>query len=279
MTKAIRVTSFDDLELPQSRLFVVSGKGGTGKTSFSLALALALSQQGKKVIFHSFQSEPTTSEACHHLNIEELKLSARESAELYIQKKLGSKMIAHWILKTPFFDALLGMLPGLESMILFGNLLEELWNDPELYMVVDSPSSGHALTMFQSSYNFKEIFSTGAIFEDIKKIHNWMEESENLSTILLAHPTQFSLQEAEETASKMNSFGLGKPLVFINDCYAIREDFQNQEDSLPDYFRKKVMTEKEVLNSLDMSLKGFPHFSTESVEETALAFFTQGNEK
>ena len=238
-------------------------KGGTGKTSFSLALTKALKDQGKKVRFHSFQSEPLTGEACRAMGLEELRLTSKASAELYIQKKLGSKMVASWILKTPFFDALLGMLPGLESMILFGNLLEELWNDPDLHLIVDSPSSGHALTMFQSSYNFKEIFSSGAIFEDIKKIHRWMEQDDHLSTVLLAHATQFSLQETDETAHKMETIGLKKPFIFLNDCFSLRDDFQNTSIDLPEYFQKNLMSKKKLLEAFKRQSKAF-HISQQS---------------
>ena len=64
------------------------------------------------------------------------------------------------------------MIPGLGQMILLGDLVTQLESDPDLTIVLDSPSSGHAITMFESPDNYKEMLKKGLLVQDIDKIKN-----------------------------------------------------------------------------------------------------------
>ena len=111
-------------------------------------------------------------------------MSTAKSAETYIAKKLSSEMVAGWIMKTPFFKSLFNMIPGLGMMILLGHIIEKLQNDPDLHIVMDSPSSGHAITMFESSHNFKEMFGKGMIVDDINRMHQFIYDEQRLRSIV-----------------------------------------------------------------------------------------------
>src|SRR5690606_32382499 len=102
--------------------------------------------------------------------IKHLALDLEKSAQGYIEKKLGSKMVASWIVKTPFFRALVNMIPGFNYLIYLGQTLEMAEADESLVFVLDSPASGHALTMIEATSNFGQIFGSGLVFEDTNKM-------------------------------------------------------------------------------------------------------------
>ncbi|MFN8369140.1 MAG: AAA family ATPase [Bacteriovoracaceae bacterium] len=137
------------------RLYVFTGKGGVGKTTCALSLANHLVLQGKKVLFVEFESQ-VSPEIFEQLKIKHYVLSLLESANGYIAKKLKSKMIASWVVRTPFFKSLINMIPGFSYIIFLGHLLELVYNDPELILIIDSPSSGHASTLFEACKIFKK---------------------------------------------------------------------------------------------------------------------------
>ena len=148
------------------RLYIFTGKGGVGKTTLSLAFARKLIEENKKCLYIYFEnnkidnkkvSSKELDQEATSLGIKKLGLDLLDCSQEYIGKKLKSDKIAKWVVATPFFQSLVNMIPGLSYVIYMGKILELLMEDPELTIVLDSPSSGHALTMFESTHNFNNI--------------------------------------------------------------------------------------------------------------------------
>ena len=73
--------------------------------------------------------------------------------------------------ENPFFKALFQVLPpGAHDFI--GHYIKELEDDPDKFIILDSPASGHAMSMMSSLGNFKEIFKLGVLVEDIDRMND-----------------------------------------------------------------------------------------------------------
>ena len=107
-----------------------------------------------------------------------------------LKKKLGSKIIAEWILKTTFFKSLLNITPSIGYMISLGHIIDRLEEDPSLTIVIDAPASGHTLSLFNSTHNFREMFKVGPLVEDIHRMHNFLKEKENIKVCIFM-PAQY----------------------------------------------------------------------------------------
>ena len=180
------------------RLYVFTGKGGVGKTTLALAMTKYLRDLGKNTSYIYFEKNVST-EIYHKLKISYEELELKNCVEGYMAKKLGSRVVASWINKTPFFNALLNMVPGFNYIIFLGYLLDEKIKQQEDHIVVlDSPSSGHAITMFEACFNFKEIFQSGALVDDINKMLDFIYRPELLKVIICSLPTMMAMGESFE---------------------------------------------------------------------------------
>lgn len=238
--------------MTHKRFYIFTGKGGVGKTTLSLAFTKHLKDQGLKVklaYFKTTKLEESTinyqevKKKAEELEIEALGLDLMESAQAYIQKKLGSKTIASWVVKTPFFKSLINMIPGFNYLIYMGQILEYLKEDPSLVIVLDSPSSGHALTMFEATKNFNQIFQKGALYDDTQEMIEMLRRENFVQVQLITLPAPLPLQESQEFVNQLEAIEPLPTQVLCN-------------NSLTQYADLKLPTElQEKLSNEQMALK------------------------
>ena len=234
------------------KLYILTGKGGVGKTTLAMAMTKNLESRGVRVKYNSFYQTPER-QLWEQLKLPVLDADLYTSAEMYIGKKLNSKTIASWIMKTHFFKSLFQMIPGLGHMILLGHIIEELENDPELTIILDSPASGHALTMFESSSNFKKIFRSGIIVKDIEKMHSFLSKEHHLKTFIVSIATELAMSEALDLKHELEVDSSGPNLnasVVVNDSYLeyLRKN-SIEESLLPDFLSRKIELEKMIIGN------------------------------
>lgn len=227
--------------------------------------------EGRKVLYNSFD-QPLPEEMLKELSIPYFKLCMDTSAKEYIGRKLHSETIAGWIMKTPFFSSLFNMLPGLGHMILLGHIISRLEEDPELTIVIDSPSSGHAITMFESPLNFRDMFRTGLIVEDIDRMEKFLFENDHLQVFITGLPTLMATQEASDLAKELEKRNVRNPMYLLNDLLTLNKAVQNtSRDELPDFIQTKCELEKEVESTLEETWIPIPHFSESDNKHLVIA--------
>lgn len=230
------------------RLYIFTGKGGVGKTTLSKAFVRYLVEHDHEAVYLTFKNQ-SLAESQKDINseklidgIKEISLDLEDCAKGYIEKRLNSKMIAGWIVKTPFFRALVNMVPGFNYLIYLGKVLELGKANPRLIIVLDAPASGHALTMVESTTNFQHIFESGVVFEDTHKMLSRLNDPSYTKIHVVSLPSQMSWQEAIELKSGLKERTPVEVTITVNNClYPLVE--QNLSD-LPPGLREKASNEK-----------------------------------
>ncbi|MCO4753659.1 MAG: hypothetical protein KC478_04220 [Bacteriovoracaceae bacterium] len=255
------------------RFYIITGKGGVGKTALSLALTQYLRSQGIKANYLNFttaalerpKSDIQEVLQAKKMNVPFTALNLLDCASGYVAKKLKSQTIAKWVVKTPFFKALISMIPGFNYTIYLGQALEMLKEDPEQVFVLDSPSSGHALTMLEATKNFGEIFQSGLLFEDTQKMLSLLYSDHFTQINILTLPILMAVNEAMELKESLNNIAPVSTEVFCNNSFAGLKGVDDLE--LPEFLTKKLKTEQHIQDEFGQDIKSFVPHSLSNVDE------------
>lgn len=230
-----------------SRLQVFTGKGGVGKTTLSLACTSAMQSLGLNVKY-IYISDPPDQEMIDALKISALNLNTKESTQIYIEMKVKSKRIAKWITEASFFNALFNMVPSMGDMILLGHIINLLEQDPTLHIVLDSPSSGHAIALFESTALWKKIFKSGPLVSDLEKMTSFLHTPGNLGIDIVTLPSEMSIQESYELKELLEKSIPIKTNIILNNL--ISKCLAMSHNDLPSFLKNKISIEKSILETI-----------------------------
>ncbi len=233
------------------RLYIFTGKGGVGKTTLSKAFVRHLLSEGHQAIYLTFKNQAlsdyqTAGSDMNRDGLREVALDLEDCARGYIEKRLNSKLISSWIVKTAFFRALVNMVPGFSYLIYLGKILEMGKENPNLIVVLDAPASGHALTMVEATGNFQQIFESGVVFDDTVKMLGKLNDPKYTKIHVVSLPSLMSWQEAIELKKGLNTRTPVTVEITINNyLYPLLE---KDLGSLPSVLKDKALNEKKLID-------------------------------
>ena len=151
--------------LLERRLVIVTGKGGTGKSTVAAALALAAATAGRRVLVAEVGPDehvpPLLQPGCEPVGYEgrELRKGLRamridpyEALAEYLALQIGLRGILRRVLANRAFRQLMDASPGWRELITLGKIwhlesLRDAGDTPRFdLIIVDAPATGHGLT-------------------------------------------------------------------------------------------------------------------------------------
>ncbi len=199
------------------RLIFVTGKGGVGKTTFSQALALTLSRKNETCLWITIESPtlPRGELMSISSNLWYLNCDATASFEEYVGLKIGIPGLAKLFIQNKLVRYLAQAAPGIHELVLLG----KIWHEREFYdhVIVDMPSTGHGLAMFQSVENFSKLFVGGPIHKDAEAMLSTFGNAQETALLILSLPEEMSLRESLELGTFLKKlFPQNLPQYIIN---------------------------------------------------------------
>lgn len=148
------------------RLVIVTGKGGTGKTTVAATLGLAAAAQGWRVLLAEMGPDehlpgilvrrpgPPVGYEGRELapGLHVLRIDPYEALAEYLGLQIGLRGIVRRVLRNPAFRQLMEASPGWRELITLGKvwhveqLRDERGRERFELIVVDAPATGHGLT-------------------------------------------------------------------------------------------------------------------------------------
>jgi anion-transporting ArsA/GET3 family ATPase len=230
------------MDVLKRNLLFVSGKGGVGKTVVSQAIAHRLNKQGKRVLWATFEDPLMASHELQEVRpgLFHVNCEASLAFEEYAAMKIGIAGLAKIFLQNKVMRYLSKAAPGIHELVLLG----KVWHERNHYdhVVIDMPSTGYGLVMFNSTKNFSELFKGGPIHRDAESMLATFCDPVSTGQLIVSLPEEMPLRESIELNDYiLNLFPKNQPQYLVNRIFpTLTSNSQNAIDPDPDHWKNPL---------------------------------------
>src|ERR1700683_5358636 len=191
------------IKLP--RVWFVTGKGGTGKSTVAAAIALALSSRRPTTLADldrrlsaatALGATPRDSTAVKVSDtLDVIAMAPRTELEAFIERIVPIRAISPRMLRSRTFGYVTAALPGLEAFLLLERL-RIMAGDAALedrYVVIDAPASGTAVEMLSVSSGVKGLAPAGTLNRLADSIDIFLADPTRLRVVITKTPEHLAV--------------------------------------------------------------------------------------
>jgi anion-transporting ArsA/GET3 family ATPase len=229
--------------LLDKRLVVVTGKGGVGKSTVSIGLALAAARAGKRVILCEVASQEHLSHVFHRaelgyheVEMEEdvwaISIDPDESMREYVLLQLKVKAMRDLLFKSRIFTYLAAATPGLKELVTIGKIWELALDDrkvkqgrPYDIVIVDAPATGHGIGFLQTPRTFANVARVGPMRQQAETLDKFIRDRKRTGIVVVALPEEMPVNETANLERDLaGQVGVTVDRIFCNGVYPERFD-------------------------------------------------------
>jgi anion-transporting ArsA/GET3 family ATPase len=221
-----------------SRLVIVAGKGGVGKTVVSATLARAAARVGLSALVIEVEGKSglATMYGQKQLEYEEVTLSAGggpagegevrartltpDEALLDYLRDHGLSRISKRLVSSGALDVVSTAAPGIKDILILGKVKQlERLGEADL-LILDAPAAGHAITFLQAARVLLDTVRVGPINAQAKEVLEMLTDHERCRVMLVTLPEETPVNELVDTAFSLEDrVGVGLAPVIVNGVY------------------------------------------------------------
>lgn len=221
-----------------SRLVIVAGKGGVGKTTVSATLARAAALAGLSTLIVEVEGKSGLPGMFGQgeLGYDEVVLSpgggpdgaadvrartlTADAALLEYLRDHGLSRISKRLVSSGALDVVATAAPGIKDILLLGKVKQLEREGVADLIVLDAPAAGHAITFLQSARSLIDTVSVGPINAQARDVLELLEDHERCQVVLVTIPEETPVNEAVETAFSLEDrVGIGLGPIVVNGVY------------------------------------------------------------
>jgi anion-transporting ArsA/GET3 family ATPase len=217
-----------------SRVLIVAGKGGVGKTTVAATVAVAAARAGMSVLIVEVEGKSGLaalfgdSSDAPALDYEEVELApgirgrtlAPDQALVEYLDSHGMKRISKRLTSTGALEVVSASVPGMKDILVLGKIKQlEVARAADL-ILVDAPAAGHAITFLTSASGFLDAVPTGPVRRQAEEVSALLADPERCRVLLVTLPEETPVTEVAETAFALEDrVGLALGPVVVNGLY------------------------------------------------------------
>lgn len=228
----------------QTRLLIVAGKGGVGKTTVTAVLArlaarlglstLIVEVEGKSGIGAAFgRTDPLTYEEVvlspagdppGSAEIRARLITPDEALIEYLESH-GMRRLSKRLVNSGAVDVVSTAAPGIKDILVLGKIKSiEKSGVPDL-IILDGPAAGHAVTFLNSASSLHEAFTVGPIREQATDVLEMLSDGRRCQVLLVTLPEETPVNEVIETAFALEDrVGINLAPIVVNSVYEHVDD-------------------------------------------------------
>jgi MinD-like ATPase involved in chromosome partitioning or flagellar assembly len=219
----------------QTRVLIVAGKGGVGKTTVTAAVARMAARAGLKALVVELEGKSGLGAAfgrADPLTYEEVTLAdgvrARtltpDDALVEYLEDHGLRRLSRRLSRTGAIDVVATAAPGIKDILVLGKVKQLERAAVADLVVVDAPAAGHAVTFLTSASGLLDAVRVGPIRAQALDVLEMLKDPARCQVILVTLPEETPVNEVVETAFKLEDrVGVTLGPVVVNGLYAERD--------------------------------------------------------
>ena len=218
----------------RTRLVIVAGKGGVGKTTVSAALARMAAKEGLSVLLVEIEGKHglATAFGAPALAYEEQQLAPGISARTltpdialieYLEDH-GLRRMSKRLTRSGAVDVVSTAAPGIKDILLLGKVKQLEQRGAADLIVLDAPAAGHAFTFLLSPRALMATVSSGPIRSQAEDVLSLITDPSRCRVLLVTMAEETPVNEVVETAFTLeDQVGIDLGPVVVNGLYPVVE--------------------------------------------------------
>lgn len=215
-----------------SRVIILAGKGGVGKTTTAAALSVAAARAGRTVLLVELEGKSGLGSMfdISHLEGERevypgvtfLPLAADEALLEYLESH-GLGRMSKRLVGTGALDILATAVPGMKEILVLGKVKSLQRAQAADVIVVDGPAAGHAVTFLLSPKGLLDAVRVGPVLTQAVEVTEMLADPDRTQVMLVTLPEETPVNETAETAEAfLERIGMTLGPLVVNGMYPDR---------------------------------------------------------
>jgi len=210
-----------------SRVLIVAGKGGVGKTTVTAALAVAAARvdtsvliveiEGKSGLAASLGIPPLTYDDTEVGPGIRARTLTPERALLEYLEERGLRRISKRLVRSGALDVVATAVPGMKDILVLGKVKQLERAAVADLIVIDAPAAGHAITFLTSARGLLDAVRVGPVRTQAEDVMELLADPARCRVMLVTLPEETPVNELVDTAFALEDrVGVSLAPVVVN---------------------------------------------------------------
>jgi anion-transporting ArsA/GET3 family ATPase len=197
------------------RFLVVTGKGGTGKTTVAAALARLAARRGKRVLLCELDATGDIGVPFDTTGIEFTPKECEPNVfVMAMDTEKAMQEYVHLNLKMPFsfglgpfaraLDFVATAAPGVREILTMGKLCWDVKRENYDLVIADAPSTGHVVSQLDSPNSIGELISVGPLVNQTAWMREMLRDPGRTGVVIVATPEEMPVQETLDLVARLD---------------------------------------------------------------------------
>ena len=213
-----------------SRVVIVAGKGGVGKTTVTAALATTAARAGMSVLVVEVEGKSGLATAFGHspLTYEETELASGvwartltpDEALIDYLEANGLRRISRRLARSGALDVVATAVPGMPDILVLGKVKQLERARVADLILIDAPAAGHAVGFLLSAQGLLDAVRVGPVRRQAADVVELLSDPARCQVMLVTIPEETPVSELVETAFLVEErAGVALAPVVVNGVY------------------------------------------------------------
>jgi anion-transporting ArsA/GET3 family ATPase len=219
--------------LLDKRLLIITGKGGTGKSSVGAAVALVSAREGRRTLVCEVNGNDRVTQllgappagpplAALAENLWAVNIRPEDAMREYALMTLRLESIYTAVFENRFVRYFLRFIPSLQELVMLGKVLYHLQQklpdgaDRFDTIVMDAPATGHAISFLDVARVLAETVPPGPMLREAQRMEKLLEDEAITAAVLVSLPEEMPVTETAELCAELRQREIHPQAVVLN---------------------------------------------------------------